>query len=252
LLEARTLCIQQWRARLEICRTLGQDTYEPEIEPDDFVDFEAVIDGSEVLSPNRYAPLVPGTTREYLLFDSDDEVIERVLVEVLEETREILGVNCIVVRDRVWEVEDGEETLTEDTADWLAQHRVTGDVWYFGEESKEFEDGVLVSVEGSFEAGKDSAYPGIWVLQDPAPDDFYRQEFLLGEAEDVAQVISVGEETVSVPVGEFNDGILKTMDSSPLEPEVFEFKFYAPGVGLVMELDPEEGERLVLVDIVNP
>ena len=178
---------------------------------------------------------------------------ERVLVEVLPEIKEILGVNCIVVRDRVFEIdEDGEECLAEDTADWLAQHEETGDVWYFGEASQDLEDGLVVDVEGSFEAGEDFSKPGYWVLADPDAGDFYRQEFALGEAEDVAGVISVGEATVTVPVGVFDVGVLKTRDSSPLDPGSFELKFYAPGVGLIMELDPESGEKLELVDMIDP
>lgn len=250
--EARELCKEQREARDEICETLGEATYEPEIDPDDFVDFEAVIEDDEDFTPSPYFPLVPGTTREYVVTDGEGEEVERVLVEVLHESREILGVNCVVVRDRVWEIEDGEETLIEDTFDWLAQHLVTGDVWYFGEEAKDYEDGVLVSIEGSFEAGKDSAQPGIWVLAAPEAGDFYRQEYSLGNAEDVAEVVTVGEESVVVPAGEYTEGVLKTKDGSPLDPDVFEFKFYAPGVGLVLELNPETGERLELVDMLNP
>ena len=251
--EARELCREQLEARRELCEILGEATYEPEIDPDEFVDFEEVIEDGEEFTPNPYFPLVPGTTREYVLTDADGEEVERVLVEVLHETREILGVNCIVVRDRVWEIdEDGEEELIEDTNDWLAQHEDSGDVWYFGEEAKDFEDGVLVSVEGSFEAGKDSAQPGIWVQADPEEGDFYPQEYHLGNAEDVAEVISVGEETVTVPAGEFSDGVLKTRDATPIEPDAFEFKFYAPGVGLVLEVNPESDERLELVDLFNP
>ena len=153
----------------------------------------------------------------------------------------------------MWEIDEaGEESLIEDTFDWLAQHKGTGDVWYFGEAVKNFEDGVLVSLDGSFEAGTGFDKAGFWVLADPRAGDLYPQEFSLGNAEDIAEVISVGEETVSVPVGVFDSGILKTMDSSPHSPGEFEFKFYAPGVGLVMETNPNTGDRLQLVDMIDP
>jgi hypothetical protein len=81
----------------------------------------------------------------------------------------------------------------------------------------------------------------------PAIGDFYRQEFSLGTAEDVAKVVSVDMD-VSAPAGKFDD-CLKTKDTSPLDPGVVEFKFYAPGVGQVLETDPHTGERLALIRI---
>ena len=93
-----------------------------------------------------------------------------------EETKEILGVNCIVVRDQVWEIDDeGEEVLIEDTFDWYAQD-TSGNVWYFGEIAQEFEEGELVSLEGSWKAGRDDAKPGFIMLANPQPGDYYRQE----------------------------------------------------------------------------
>lgn len=253
LREARKLCSAQRKARRAVCDVIGESRYDPQIDPEDFVDFEAVIEDGEKFTLNPYFLLVPGSFREFLVSDSEGAVIERVLVEVLAETREIAGVQCIVVRDRVWEFDDeGEEEIIEDTFDWLGQHKETGDVWYFGEEAKDFEDGSLVSVEGSFEHGKDFAKAGIWVLAQPVADELYRQEFHLGNAEDVATVVNVGVEAVTVPTGTYSEGVLKTMDSSPLEPGGFEYKFYAPGVGLVMEVNPGSGDRLELVEIHNP
>ena len=75
------------------------------------------------------------------------------------------------------------------------------------------------------------------------------QEFLLGEAEDVGLVISLGE-TVTVPYGTFTD-CLQTEDFSPLEPGVFERKFYAPGIGVILEIDLESGERTELIEIID-
>src|SRR5919197_5189741 len=153
----------------------------------------------------------------------------------------ILGVTCIEVRDRVW-----NDELIEDTRDWYAQDK-EGNVWYFGENAKEIDHGLVVSLEGSWTAGVDFAKPGIIMEAHPATGDFYRQEFSLGTAEDVAKVVSVDQD-VSVPAGKFDD-CLKTKDTSPLDPGVVEFKFYAPGVGQVLETDPSTGERLALIRI---
>ena len=250
-MEAKEECKDQKEARLEICEELGEAPYDPIIDPDGFVDFEAVLDGTEVLTPNRYFPLVPGTTWEYFAKDADGIVFERILVEVLEESKEILGVNCIVVRDRVWEVEGSEETLIEDTDDWHGQD-LLGNVWYMGEIVLNFEDDELVDIEGSWKAGIDSAKAGYIMLADPQEGDFYRQEFALGDAEDMGKVENRGEESVSVPFGTYTVDVLKTRDFNPIEFDVFEFKYYAPGVGTVLEVNPEDGERVELFSMTTP
>jgi len=249
--ESRKTAREQYAARLEVCRILGEAPYDPEIDPNDFVDFEAVLSEEDSFTPNPYFPLVAGTSWEYLVFDEEDEIIERILVEVLEETTEIEGVNCIVVRDRVWEIDDGEEVLIEDTDDWYAQD-LEGNVWYFGEISLNFEDGQLVDIEGSWKAGDDYAKAGILMPADPQVGDVYRQEFLLAEAEDMGEVVSRGQAAVSVPFGDYDDDVLETRDWTPIEPDTEEFKYYAPDVGLILETNPEDGERVELIDMTTP
>lgn len=209
-------------------------------------DGEIDIDPSEFTSTvdNPYWPLVPGTTLTYE-GESDGES-ERIVVEVTDQTKEILGVTCVVVRDRVWV----DDELVEDTFDWYAQH-VDGDVWYFGEDAKEIENGEVVSTEGSWEAGVDGAQPGVLMKADPRVGDSYRQEFLEGEAEDMAEVLSL-DESVTVAYGKFT-GCLQTREFTPLEPGVSEHKFYAPGVGLVLEVLVEGGEGSIeLISVEGP
>ncbi len=210
---------------------VGDEPYEPTINPDDFV---AQID-------NQYLPLTPGTTLVYEGDTEDGE--ERIEVEVTHETREILGVTCIVVRDRVWV----DAKLAEDTFDWFAQDR-DGNVWYFGEDSKEYEGGKVVSTGGSWEAGVDDAKPGIIMEANPEVGDAYRQEYYKDEAEDMAEVLSLNE-SVSVTYGTF-ENCLKTKEWTPLEPDVVEHKYYAPGIGVVLEVMVEGGEEKVeLVEV---
>ena len=78
------------------------------------------------------------------------------------QTKVILGVTCTVVDDKVWL--DGE--LIEATLDWYTQD-IDGNVWYMGEDSKEYEDGKVESTEGSWEAGVDGAKPGIIMMSNP-------------------------------------------------------------------------------------
>ncbi len=190
---------------------------------------------------NPFFPLVPGTTFVYETPDGK----ERVETFVTRETKEILGVTCTVVRNR--EIEDGE--LVEDTFDWYAQDE-SGNVWYFGEETREYENGEIVSTAGSWEAGTDGAQPGIMMKADPQVGDSYRQEYLEGVAEDMGEVISL-DESVVVSYGSF-DGTVMTRDWTPLEPSVEERKYYARGVGLLLEVEGDgEEHRVQLVAVTT-
>ena len=191
----------QLEARQEICEELGQGPYDPQLDPADFVDPDDIGD-SETANP--YLPLIPGTVWVYE--GETEDGTETITVTVTDDTKEIEYpeesgqiFNCRVVRDVV-EL-DGE--AIEDTDDWFAQDE-DGNVWYFGEISLEFEDGELVGLEGSWKAGVDGAKPGIVMGADPEVGDFYRQEFLLGEAEDMGEVVSRGDETVTVPFGTYD------------------------------------------------
>ncbi|WP_052721609.1 hypothetical protein [Methanosarcina siciliae] len=213
--------------------TEGEGGYSSVINPDDFVE---VID-------NPYFPLTPGTTFVYE-GESEGEPI-RDEVYVTNETRTVMGVKTIVVRDR--EFEDGE--LAEETFDWYAQDK-DGNVWYFGEDSREYDEGEVVSTEGSWEAGVNGAQPGIIMKGNPQVGDTYRQEYLAGEAEDMAEVVSMNE-SVSVPYGSF-ENCLKTREWTPLEPGIEENKYYAAETGLLLEITVRgEAEKLELVEIIT-
>jgi hypothetical protein len=165
---------------------------------------------------------------------------------VLDETREVMGIETRVVHDVV--TEDGG--LVEDTYDWYAQDE-DGNVWYFGEETQEFEDGKPSTTAGSWEAGVDGAQPGILVPAESEVGMTYQQEYYEGEAEDAAEVLSL-EEKVEVPFGSF-DGVLMTKEYTPLEPDVLEHKFYAHGVGVVLALAISGGsDREELLEHTRP
>lgn len=191
--------------------------YAPEIDP---ADFTAVVD-------NPYMPLPAGT--RWVYEGGDGEETEHIEVTVTDEEKVVMGVTVVVVRDTVTDA-DGE--LVEDTKDWFAQD-AEGNVWYFGEETAEYEDGEIVSTHGAWEAGVDGAQPGIVMEAAPAVGDAYRQEFYAGEAEDLAEVVRVGE-SVSVPTGDYDD-VIVIKEWNPFEPETVEEKSYAPGIGVVLE-----------------
>lgn len=220
---------RQHRARLELCARTGGGRFEPDIDPADFV---AVVD-------NPLLPFLPGATRTFRK-TLPGGVVETVELTVLNETREILGVDCTVVRDVARE--GGE--VVEETLDYYAQD-ADGNVWYFGELSMNFEDGYLTDLDGSWIGGVGGAQPGVLMYADPIVGVTYRQEFALGEAEDAGLVLSRGA-SVAVPAGSWS-GCVVTFDFTPLEADSRERKTYAPGIGAVLEVDEVTGERLELI-----
>jgi hypothetical protein len=138
-----------------------------------------------------------------------------------------MGVKAVVVRDTV----TLNGALKEDTFDWYAQDN-EGNVWYLGEDTKEYEDGKVESTEGSWEWGVDGAKPGIVMKAQPVADqEPYYQEYLEDEAEDQAKVVALGE-TVVIPLGTHNDTVT-TNEWTRLEKGVLERADYARGIGLI-------------------
>jgi hypothetical protein len=203
---------------------LPQGAEAVELDPGDFT--------SEIT--NAWLPYGTGASWAYRETDGEGGV-QRVEVTVLDRTRVVMGIEARVVRDVV--SEDG--ALVEDTYDWYAQD-AEGNVWYLGEDTKEYEDGEVSTTAGSWEAGVDGAQPGIAMPAEPRVGLAYRQEHLAGEAEDAAEVLSL-DEWVEVPIGSYRD-VLMTKDFTPLQPQVLEHKFYARGVGLVLALAVSGGK----------
>jgi len=174
---------------------------------------------------NAYFPLVPGTTFVYQ--GAKEGVPTRNEMRVTHTVTRILGVDCTTVRDRAFE----NNVLVEDTFDWYAQD-VAGNVWYFGEDTKELDEkGRVISTAGTWKAGVDGAAPGIIMLAHPQVGDLYYQEFAAGVAEDTARVRNLSS-SGCVPFGCF-DRLLKTTETNRLEPDAVENKYYARHVGFV-------------------
>jgi hypothetical protein len=188
--------------------------YNPTIRPADFT--------NNITNP--YWPLKPGTS--WTFDGTKDGAPQHVEVSVTNEHKQILGVDCVVVRDVV----TVNSTLHEKTVDWYAQDR-RGNIWYFGEDTKEYTNGVVSSTFGTWEAGVDNAKPGMVIQADPKPGGYYRQEYRPGLAEDQAKVIAV-DDTEKVPMGTFSH-VVVTKDIDPLNPDKVEHKWYAKGIGPV-------------------
>jgi hypothetical protein len=192
---------------------------------------------------NRFYPLRPGARWVYLGYGS--EAKQRTVVRVLHRTKMIEGIRATVVSDRVTEA----GKLIEQTYDWYAQDR-RGRVWYLGEDSTAYSGGTT-STAGSWETGVDGARAGVVMFAQGRIYRRYWQEYYAGQAEDQGVLLDRRSRT-SVPAGNYRR-VRMTKDISPLEPKVMELKFYAPGVGLVLELgvSPDQG-RVELVRFTGP
>lgn len=242
-LENRQLCRDQLDARKDLCEALDEDRYVVELDPADFVADPLTV-GADV-TPNPYFPLVPGTRWVYV----SEEDGETITVEVLDSVKMIEGITAIVVRDTVVFTDSGE--LIEDTDDYYAQD-LDGNVWYLGEIALNYEEGDLVDIDGSWQAGRDGAQAGVIMFADPGVDTVYRQEYLPAEAEDAARIVTITGEGES-EAASCNSDCLITDDFTPIEPDALEQKVYAPGVGVILELDPESGEPVLeLVEFTTP
>ena len=191
---------------------------------------------------NRWFPLLDRNVRVYV--DEQEGEGEGFETQVVGPGRTLLGVQTTAVRDRGFE----DSLLVEDTFDYYAQD-TAGNVWYFGEDVTNYQydaAGRLVGTNShsSWLAGRnlanpggETALPGFIMPADPTVGFEYFQEFAEDdEAVDQARV-SAFVPRVETPVGSFTN-VLQILETNPLEPEDFSFKYYASGVGLVAE---EEG-----------
>lgn len=198
---------------------------------------------------NPYWPMRVGTRWTYDEIDGETGDTQRVVVTVTDRTKRIAnGVEARVVRDVV---SDADGNPVEITDDWYAQD-ADGNVWYLGEDTAELEDGEVTTTAGSFEAGVDGAEAGVIMPADPEPGLRYRQEYYEGEAEDNGEILSLSEQA-EVPAGRYRKALL-TKDTVGLDPDVLEYKLYAPGVGPVLALGISGGggrEELVRVEKVD-
>jgi hypothetical protein len=193
---------------------------------------------------NPYLPLTPGRTLTYR-GKLDGEAAKDVFT-VTGQTKVILGVTTTVIHDQVFV--KGE--LVEDTFDWFAQD-AQGNVWYFGEDTKELENGQVVSTEGSWEAGVDNARAGIFMPAVPRVGQTFKQEDAKNVAEDCSKIVDLNA-FIKTPYVTSNQA-LKTEEFSLLEPDVLDNKFYVQGIGLVAERTVRGGtDFLDLVSVSGP
>ena len=192
---------------------------------------------------NPYLPLTPGTTLTYR--GKLDGKPATDVFSVTGRTKVILGVATTVVHDQVFV----QGRLVEDTEDWFAQD-AGGNVWYFGEDTKELDHGQVVSTEGSWEAGVNNARAGIFMPATPAVGQAFKQEDAKNVAEDCTKIVDLHASVTTRFVS--SNEALKTEEFSLLEPGVLDNKYYVRDVGLVREQTIQGGsDVLELVSVTT-
>lgn len=199
----------------------GASGYNPKLDPSDFT--------TDIT--NKHTSLPVG--RKLVYREVTSEGVERVEITISGTKKTIRyhgkDFTALVYRDKVWLDANGDgefvnREMIEDTKDYLAQNKETGDLWYFGEDVDNYVDGELVDHDGSWLAGVNGAKPGIWVKQNPKVGETYLQEYYKNVAEDTVDVVSLTD-TVTTVLGTF-ENCLKTYDYTPLDPESQEYKYY--------------------------
>lgn len=182
---------------------------------------------------NPWLPLSPGATWEY---DVTDGPGSTVTVTVTDRTREVEGVATTVV-----DVVTADERRVTEVARELYAQDAEGNVWRFGERTTTYDGRGRVESREGWEAGTDGARAGLAMAADPRVGDGYREGYLPGVAEDVAEVLAV-DQALTLDAGSWNPVVL-TADRSALEPGVVEQRYYARGVGLVLVDTVAGGDR---------
>jgi hypothetical protein len=187
---------------------------------------------------NSYFILKPGY-QVTLEGEEDGEELQLVMT-VLDETKVVNGIETRVVEEK----ETEGSNLVEISRNYFALCKPTNNAIYFGEDVDIYEDGEIVSHEGAWLAGQNGSKAGMIMPEKVEVGLKYYQEIAPGVAEDRVEIVSVND-TLDTPAGTF-DQVLKTEETNPLNPDEKEFKFYAPGIGLIQE------EVIKLVNYTKP
>lgn len=219
-------------------------------------DFSAAtfLPSAPITNPYFPAPAGHSQTLSGTRLRGPGPAFEQSVLTVLGPGPDILGVTTTTLRDRAYE--DG--VLVEETFDHYAQDS-QGNVWYFGEDVTNYEyddQGNLIGTNSasSWRAGVSGALPGYAMPNEPPLGLSYFQEYAPEDAAldqaliyAVDQAITIGKRTYT--------GVLVTFETSSLDPDLRELKYYAPGVGLIRA---DEGVDLnfanpnLILSLANP
>lgn len=203
-------------------------------DPDEFEELSLTVCDPETGSfnidfTNEFFPLTVGRT---LTLEGEEEGIPtRLEFTVLDETEVVANVTTRVVTETHYE----NDIIIELSRNFFAEAS-DGTVCYFGEEVDNYENGVVINNDGTWLAGEGENLPGIYIPATPTLETQFAQEVAPEVAEDQAAIIGL-DESISVPEGDYT-GVLHTLDWNLLEGQTSddgEDKYYAPGVGLIID-----------------
>lgn len=180
-------------------------------------------------------PYLPLASLKQDILESKDERVERTARPDVHKTFQIGGqtVEALTVEDREY---TASGDLTEATLDYFAQDD-DGNVYYLGEDVDIYKHGKVTRHGGAWLFGKDTQKPGVLMPAHPKAGDKFKSEDAPPITWEADEVISVSE-TMTVPAGTFSNCLKINERASD---GATEFKLYAPGVGVIAEMDSDEG-----------
>ena len=180
-------------------------------------------------------PYLPLAALKQDILENTSERVERTAKPEVRKTFEIGGqaVESLCVEDREF---DAAGNLKEATLDYFAQDDA-GNVYYLGEDVNTYKDGKISGHSGAWLLGKDTKIPGVLLPAHPQVGDKFSSENVPGITREDDEVVSVSE-TLTVPAGTFHDCVKVKEHASDGD---VEYKFYAPGTGVIAEMDADGG-----------
>ena len=153
----------------------------------------------------------------------------RLQITVLDETKQVSGVTTRVVEEREWD----KGQLTEVSRNYYAICEQTRDVLHFVEDVLVYENGKPVKNAGTWQAGSNGHRPGLVISGSPKLNMRYFQEIAPGVTMNRGEVVSLTE-TCKTAAGTYTRG-MKVRGTSAMDAKKLEYKYYAPGIGLVQD-----------------
>ncbi len=178
---------------------------------------------------NRFFILQPDY--QLVLEGKEDGKSVRLVISVLKKTEKVGNMETRIVEER--EFADGK--LIEVSRNFFAIDKKRQDVFYFGEAVDIYKNGKVIGHEGAWRADEKGNHAGIMMPGSILIGTRYYQEVAPGVAMDQAEIVDQ-ETKLKTPAGTFKN-CLKIKETTPLEPDVKEYKIYAPGIGLIKDGD---------------
>ena len=208
--------------------------------------FDASNFGAPGKGASKWFPLEPGTqtVREGRVNRGHRRLTHRVVTTVTDVVKEIDGVRAVAVLDQ--DIDAG--VVAEQAVDYLAADK-QGNVWDLGSYTESYEGGEFVNASDARLSGIDGAEPGILVQGNPrAGTPAYSQGTAPGESAGSAKVVETGARDC-VPFKCYED-VLIIGEGSADEPDLSEYKYFAPGVGQI-RTEPRSGDEQEVEVLVN-